>query len=124
MPFQAVEFLTFRLRATTPKAPFQLRRIEAGDGNPAGALKRRRSCRFEDRDVDTPVYDGALLRAGDRFSGPAIIEETTTTVVIPVRYACEVDVSRNYVLTRQGAKPADDDQPVKTLATGGARCAP
>jgi N-methylhydantoinase A len=101
MPFQAVEFLTFRLRATTPKAPFELPRIETGDGDPQKALKRSRTCRFDGRDVVTPVYDGALLRAGDRFDGPAIIEEATTTVVIPTRYGCEVDRYRNYVLTRR-----------------------
>ena len=103
MPWQTVELLTFRLRATTPKAPFELRRIESGgadaapapssDGGPPGS---------EGAPVDTPVYDGALLRAGNEFHGPAIIEETTTTVVIPPRYAVRVDEFRNYVLTRDG----------------------
>jgi len=51
--------------------------------------------------VDTPIYDGALLAAGHRLSGPAIIEETTTTVVIPSRYDCVVDDQKNYVLTRR-----------------------
>jgi N-methylhydantoinase A/oxoprolinase/acetone carboxylase beta subunit len=32
--------------------------------------------------------------------GPAIIEETTTTVVIPEAYVCLVDKYKNYVLTR------------------------
>jgi N-methylhydantoinase A len=100
MTWQAVEFLTFRLRATAPKAPFELRRIEDGDGSAAAAVKRHRACRFDGLDVDTPVYDGALLRAGDAFDGPAIIEETTTTVVVPARYRCEIDAYKNFVLTR------------------------
>jgi N-methylhydantoinase A len=33
--------------------------------------------------VDTPVYDYALLRAGHRLTGPAIVEVPTTTVVVP-----------------------------------------
>jgi N-methylhydantoinase A len=105
MPFQAVEFLTFRLRATTPKAPFQLRRLEAGDGDAARAQKRTRTCRFAGRDLDVPVYDGERLLAGDRFAGPAVIEEATTTVVIPDRYDCTVDEYRNYVLTRTSDGP-------------------
>ena len=43
--------------------------------------------------LETPVYEGAALRAGDAIAGPAIIEEPTTTVVV-------------YPLTRRGSRPA------------------
>lgn len=104
MPWQQVELLTFRLRATTPKAPFTMRGIEQGGPDSSAALKRRRTVWFDGEPMDTPVYDGALLRAGNEFHGPAIVEETTTSVVIPPRYACRVDDVRNYVLTRDGAQ--------------------
>jgi N-methylhydantoinase A len=113
MPFQAVEFLTFRLRATTARAPVALRRLERGDGDPERALKRRRSCRFGGSDLEVPVYDGERLRAGDTFDGPAIVEETTTTVVVPERYRLTVDEDRNYVLTR---RPLDDQAAPSRLA--------
>jgi N-methylhydantoinase A len=109
MPWQAIELLTFRLRATTPKAPFELSRIAPGTGDPSGALKRRRTVWWDGSAVDTPVYDGAALRAGDRFDGPAVIEETTTTVVIPPRYRAEVDPFKNYVLTRDGVEAGTRD---------------
>jgi N-methylhydantoinase A len=102
MPWKSVEFLNFRLRATAPRAPFRLRELGRGASDSAPALKRRRSCRFDGREVDTPVYDGAQLLAGCRFAGPAIIEETTTTVVVPVTYVCTVDQWKNYLLTRIG----------------------
>jgi len=117
MTFQTVEFLTFRLRATTPKSPFELRRIEGGGGDASRAIKRTRVCRFQGDDLETPVYDGGILRAGDRFSGPAIIEETTTTVVIPPRYTCEVDEYKNYVLTRR--QPLDERGVTRIGATAG-----
>jgi len=99
MPWKSVEFLTFRLRATVPRAPFHLRGVEGGaDGS--NALKRRRSCWFKGRQIDTPVYEGARLTAGASVRGPAIIEETTTTVVIPPAFVCAVDRWKNYVLTR------------------------
>jgi N-methylhydantoinase A len=100
MPWKAAEFLTFRLRATAPRAPFHLRQIGTGGPDAAGAIKRRRRCWFDGQEVDTPVYNGTRLLAGARFSGPAIIEETTTTVVIPARFDCAVDQWKNYLLTR------------------------
>jgi N-methylhydantoinase A len=100
MPWKSVQFLTFRLRATAARAPFQLRHIETAGTAGAPPLKRRRSCWFDGREVDTPVYDGSRLLAGSRFGGPAIIEETTTTVVIPASYVCRVDQWKNYILTR------------------------
>jgi len=120
MPFQTVEVLTFRLRATTPKAPFELRQLARGDGDPSAAFKRVRTCRFDGRNIETPVYDGAVLEAGDRFEGPAIIEETTTTVIIPPRYSGEVDAFRNYVLTRRD-EPARDAEARVEASAGGTR---
>ncbi|OGA01637.1 MAG: hypothetical protein A3I00_06180, partial [Betaproteobacteria bacterium RIFCSPLOWO2_02_FULL_64_12] len=77
MPWQPVEILSLRLKATAPKAPFRLREIEKGPSNPHAALKRRRKCRFDGKDVDTPVYDGDRIRAGNVLAGPAIVEEST-----------------------------------------------
>lgn len=99
MPWKAVQILTLRLKASTPNAPFALPLAEQGGADPKGALKRRRSCRFNGRDVDTPVYDGEKVLAGNIIPGPAIVEETTTTVVIPETYVCSVDKYKNYILT-------------------------
>lgn len=103
MPWKAVEILTLRLKAVTPKAPFVLAEIKMSGKNPQAALKRRRTCRFDGRDIDTPIYDGEKILGGFVISGPAIIEETTTTVVIPETYTCSVDNYKNYVLTRRYA---------------------
>jgi N-methylhydantoinase A len=120
MPWQQVELLTFRLRATTPKAPFTMRAIEAGGPDSSSALKRHRTVWFDGQPVETPVYDGALLRAGNEFHGPAIVEETTTSVVIPPRYACRVDDVRNYVLTRDQAHPVASVDDLSAELVGGA----
>jgi len=65
-----------------------------------GVVTRSFRARFGGADVDTPVYDGEKMLAGNVISGPAIIEETTTTVVVPDAYVCSVDKYKNYVLTR------------------------
>lgn len=101
MHWKGVEFLTFRLKAVAPKAPFHLRQIGQGGRDASAALKRRRSCWFGGREMDTPVYDGDKLLAGNLIQGPAIIEESTTTVVIPETFSCSVDERKNYVLTRR-----------------------
>jgi N-methylhydantoinase A len=119
MPWQAIEFLTFRLRATVPRRPFELTAIVAGDGSAEHAVKRHRTAWWDGRPVETAVYDGSLLRAGDRFPGPAIVEETTTTVVVPPAYAVEVDRFKNYVMTR-GTTGAADTASRFEAAIGGA----
>ena len=101
MPWKAVEILTLRLKASTPNAPFTLPEVGQGSADAAAALKRRRVCRFGGVDVDTPIYDGEKMLAGNVITGPAIIEEATTTVVIPEAYVCSVDRHKNYVLTRR-----------------------
>lgn len=103
MPWQGVELLTFRLRATVPKAPFELHRIPEGGPDPSAALKSHRDCWFGGERVSTPVYDGGLLKAGNQVVGPAIIEEPTTTVVVPASFVAEVDAQRSYHLNRNGA---------------------
>lgn len=103
MPWQGVELLTFRLRATVQKAPFELSRIAQGGADPRGALKAERLCWFEGEQVATPIYDGTRLQAGNLIAGPGIIEEPTTTVVIPGTYSATVDEHRNYHLARNDA---------------------
>lgn len=101
MPWKAVEILTLRLKASTPSVPFTLPQVKKGGTNAKGAFKRRRACRFNGKDVDTTIYDGEKVLAGNVITGPAIIEETTTTVVIPEAFVCSVDKYKNYILTRR-----------------------
>jgi N-methylhydantoinase A len=50
--------------------------------------------------VRTAVYRRDLLPAGARFRGPAIIEEPTTTVVIPSSFTAVVHETGNLILER------------------------
>lgn len=47
----------------------------------------------------TPVYDGAGLGAGDTLSGPAVIEEVTTTIVVEPGWTVNLHETGVYVLT-------------------------
>ena len=85
--------------------------LEAGDGDPARAKTVEREVVF---DVEgraerraTPFYDRALLRAGDRVEGPAIVEQYDSTTVIPPGFVAEIDRSGNIVIDCSGAQRAE-----------------
>ena len=101
MPWKGTEFLTFYLKATVQKARFELQEVEEGSGDASSAQKSTRECIFDGVPIETPVYDGSLLSTGNRFEGPAIVEEAKTTVVVPPTFTCEVDRQHGYVLNSQ-----------------------
>ena len=53
--------------------------------------------------VQTPVYDRALLAAGARLVGPAIVEEPAATIVLSPGDQAEVNPYGALVVRRQGA---------------------
>ena len=99
MPWLSAEFLTFRLRASSSPSRFSLRSVETGSSEvPAAAMRRKRKCLWSGEWIDTPVFDGDRLLAGNRIEGPAIIEDQTTTTVVPKGCICTVDTRKNYLL--------------------------
>ena len=50
--------------------------------------------------VETPVYDRYALRPGDRFPGPAIVEERESTAVVGPGGWFEIDGEANLVMNR------------------------
>ena len=86
-------------RGRTPK-PDQL---AMGGAVVAGADARRgtRTAYFDDGDggvdlVHTPVYDGTTLGAGAEITGPALVEEPFTVVVLPPGHVARIDTDANY----------------------------
>ena len=53
--------------------------------------------------VETPVYDRYALRPGDRFPGPAIVEERESTAVLGPGGWFEIDARGNLVMVRSTA---------------------
>jgi N-methylhydantoinase A len=48
--------------------------------------------------LETSIYGGTKLETGNLVSGPAIIEEPTTTIVVPPKCKVEVDTYANYIM--------------------------
>jgi N-methylhydantoinase A len=91
--------------------------VHAGAGI-AGARTGTRTCLLEGGAVETPIYDGARLGAGDTIEGPAIIEDRFSTVVLHPGMSAVLDATDQYLLDpgspltaaasagRGGARPA------------------
>jgi N-methylhydantoinase A len=104
-PHNAVEVVniesTLYGRIDKPKAPKLGRQ-----GPAAGALKGHRKAIFQasGKATRTPIYDGARLGAGATLTGPAVIEEVTTTIVIEPGWKARLDASGSYVITRTAGR--------------------
>ena len=77
-------------------------KLVPGGGGLKDAIKATRPLIFsaDGKAVDAPVYDGSRLGAGDKFAGPAVIEEVTTTIVIEPGWSVEPHASGSYLITR------------------------
>ncbi|MDZ4133888.1 MAG: hydantoinase/oxoprolinase family protein [Dethiobacteria bacterium] len=55
---------------------------------------------FHNREYNTAIYKRSTLKTGQTLSGPAIIEEKTSTTVVPPGYNVTVDPYRNLVIKK------------------------
>lgn len=98
LPWVSIELINLRLIVKIKASKIPIAKISQGDTNPSPALLRISQCFFSSSYVDTPIYDGLKLKAGNIITGHAIIEEPTTTTVIPTDYICSVDEYGNYII--------------------------
>ena len=74
--------------------------MSAGSASPEQAKKKDRKVYFEESKgyVDCPTYERSLLKAGNVLTGPAIVEQMDTTLVIPPRQRAAVDKFGNIMI--------------------------
>jgi N-methylhydantoinase A len=101
LPWVPIEIINLRMTAKVKSQKMPIIKIAAGTKDPSMAMMRKRPCYFDGKLVETPIYDGLKLKAGNTISGNAIIEETTTTTVIPAGNVCTVDDYGNYIVVRE-----------------------
>jgi N-methylhydantoinase A len=82
LPGQAVEALHWRLTAMGRTERPHFGRATS-KSNAAASRKKQREVIFDGCKMATDVYDGSVLDAQTKIEGPAIVEEPTTTIVIP-----------------------------------------
>lgn len=103
-PEEPVVVAELRLRSwTAARRPPIPRATAAEAGDP---VVGSRSAWFDGDLVDTPVFHGPRLGAGHVLDGPAIVEESFTTVVLQPGQHAAVDEYGNYVITGAGGAGA------------------
>jgi len=99
VPDVPLEVIHWRLIACGPKLEMNFRpALAAACGS---ALKGRRRAYFPECNgyAETPVYDRYLLKSGDAFTGPAIVEEREATLIIGERGRARVDERLNVIVS-------------------------
>ncbi|MFO1350998.1 MAG: hydantoinase/oxoprolinase family protein [Gammaproteobacteria bacterium] len=98
----SVEIINLRAlgigRMRKPEAPKQ---PKAGS-DPSRAMIEQSRAYFDGGFVAANIYDRALLAAGNRVSGPAIVVQKGATTVIHPRHVAEVDEYLNILITPDG----------------------
>jgi N-methylhydantoinase A len=92
----AVEVLTWRVIVSGPAEPLEVR-FE----RPASAVRQKGERTIHlgaEGGVRVAVYDRYALTPGDRFAGPAVIEERESTTVVDRRAEVTVDAHRNLLI--------------------------
>jgi N-methylhydantoinase A len=98
---QPVEFVNFRaVHAYSLPRPVVRPAARAGGAVEEARLGERRAYFPPDGFAVTAVYERTRLPIGGRVAGPAIVEQTDTTTVVPPGYAARVDPAGALHITR------------------------
>ncbi len=98
-PEVPLEVINWRVVASGPRPEMQLQLPRVPDTRGA-ARKSARPAYFPEREgfIDTPVYDRYALEFGAEFSGPAIVEERESTLIVGARGRARVDRNLNIIV--------------------------
>jgi len=99
-PAMAVAISTLKVRAIGVRRPVELIKQPEAGKDASGAFKRRRQAYFKEPGgfVETPCYDASHMKHGNVIEGPAIVEDPTTTIVVPKGTDLTVDAYHNYII--------------------------
>jgi N-methylhydantoinase A len=102
-PETPVEFVTFKVRTTLPTPPFVMPALTSDTARLSDCIKgtRKAFSVLQKAYIDFTVYDRSKLFAGANFTGPAIVEERESTIVMGEDAAATVD-DKGFVWIRIG----------------------
>ena len=98
----AIEIVTFVVTGFAATAKAELPKIASATGQ--ATPKSRRRVWFNDRWIDTPIYDRVVLRAGDTLDGPALVEEEASVTVVSPNFCLTVDGWGNLEIRKRQKK--------------------
>jgi len=98
LPQAPLELINLRLTAfgITDKPVFA--KANSTGSSVSIALKGHREAFFDGKFETVSVFDGLKMEYGHTVDGPCIIEQPTTTIIVPTGYALGCDEYQNYVI--------------------------
>jgi N-methylhydantoinase A len=95
-----VEIVTLRLEANGVVRKAELRMHPEAGPDASGAIAHHRDVWLAETKsfVSTPIYARERLRPGNRFAGPAIVEQMDATTLVPPGMTAQVDRWLNLIL--------------------------
>jgi N-methylhydantoinase A len=113
-----MELINLRARAAgiTDKPAFAAEESAGPDPSASKKGERRVFLPAEGDFREVPVYDGHLLKAGNRISGPAIVEQKNTTLFAASAFDALVDSMGSLVVYRRGREAALPDSVREALS--------
>ncbi|MFV1956761.1 MAG: hydantoinase/oxoprolinase family protein [bacterium] len=96
---KVVEIVNIRLRSRgVPEKPEFMKFETAGTELPPEAILGKRGAIFDHEELETVIIARDKLRSGNRFSGPCIVVEYSSTIVVPPFAEGTVDAYGNIIL--------------------------
>jgi N-methylhydantoinase A len=99
-----LEIATLRVIGKGTIEGVTIEETEPGEGDPSAAQVATEEVYFDGAYHETPIYDRTALRPGNELSGPAIVVEDDSTVVIQPDHTATIDRYANIEVTRGDAK--------------------
>src|SRR6266536_3314256 len=98
-PDVALEIINWRVVASGPRPEMNLQ-LPRGTSDRSDARKGSRRAYFSESSgfVETAVYDRYALQPGVEFTGPAIVEERESTLIVGPRGCARVDENLNVIV--------------------------
>lgn len=96
-----IEIVNFHVTGILKVKKLTLSIVKAEGGKLDDAIIEDRKVFLNGDDMTLPVYNKVKIRPGVKFSGPAIIEDPTSTILLLSSHVAEVDKYGNIVITRR-----------------------
>jgi N-methylhydantoinase A len=121
VPGAPVEIINLRIRSEGRRPPPALKESPNAGPDPAAARTGSRTVWFAGEWLDAEILDGLRLTHGNTVLGPAVVEQPTTSILVPP--GCELTCDRfsNYILRDLAASAPRGGALTATTTAGGHR---
>ena len=97
-PKRRVDIVNVRVRMITATQHPEFERKIPRDGNGKNAIIKEKPIYYQNQRLQANIYDRSQLHPGDRFNGPAVVVEYSSTTFVPPASSAYVDEYSNLLI--------------------------